>query len=149
MKTRREALTTALAGTTLLGAGTFATGAQAWTRAAFEAKSVQDAVRALGGGPLAESREVTISGPEISENGAVVPIAIGTTLAGAKQLALLVEKNPGVLVAVFNLSDAIEPSFSTRAKMSESSMAYAVAITRDGKAFFARREIKVTLGGCG
>ena len=39
-------------------------------------------------------------------------------------------------------------SFATRAKMSESCDVIAVAITQDGKAFFAKREVKVTLGGC-
>ena len=52
-------------------------------------------------------------------------------------------------MAVFQLHPALEPSMSTRAKMSQSSDVYAVAIGADGKAFFARREIKVTLGGCG
>jgi sulfur-oxidizing protein SoxY len=38
---------------------------------------------------------------------------------------------------------------STRAKMGQSSDVYAVAITADGKALFAKKEVKVTLGGCG
>ena len=59
------------------------------------------------------------------------------------------EKNPSTLVALFHMSDAIEPSFSTRAKMGQSSDVYAVAIMADGKALFAKKEVKVTLGGCG
>ena len=90
-----------------------------------------------------------MQGPDIAENGAVVPIGAATTLAGIKQLALLVEKNPNVLVAVFNLNDQLEPNFATRAKMGQSSDVYAVAIANDGKAYFAKKEIKVTLGGCG
>jgi sulfur-oxidizing protein SoxY len=47
------------------------------------------------------------------------------------------------------VTDAVEANFSTRAKMGQSSDVYAVAITADGKAHFAKKEVKVTLGGCG
>jgi sulfur-oxidizing protein SoxY len=63
--------------------------------------------------------------------------------------ALMVEKNPSTLVAVFNVTENIEPNFLTRAKMGQSSDVYAVAIGNDGKAYYAKKEIKVTLGGCG
>ena len=62
---------------------------------------------------------------------------------------LLVEKNPNALSARFDVTDAVEASFSTRVKMGQTSDVYAVAITNDGKAFYARKEVKVTLGGCG
>lgn len=47
------------------------------------------------------------------------------------------------------MSEGVEPNFSIRAKMGQSSDVYAVAITADGKALFAKKEVKVTLGGCG
>ena len=50
---------------------------------------------------------------------------------------------------MFHVSDAVEASFSTRAKMGQSSDVYAVAIMNDGKALWAKKEVKVTLGGCG
>ena len=151
MQTRRDALKQGLATATVLGSGAlFTAPAHAFNKNAFEAKTVQEAVKALGGsGSLAESKEVTISGPDIAENGAVVPIGAGTSLAGIKQLALMVEKNPNTLVAVFNVSENIEPNFLTRAKMGQSSDVYAIAIANDGKAYYAKKEIKVTLGGCG
>jgi len=61
----------------------------------------------------------------------------------------MVEKNPSALVAMFNVTDSIDAAISTRAKMGQSSDVYAVAITNDGKALFAKKEVKVTLGGCG
>jgi sulfur-oxidizing protein SoxY len=64
-------------------------------------------------------------------------------------LLLLVEKNPNVLAAVFDITDSIEANVSTRAKMGQSSNVYAVAMMGDGKVLFAGKEIKVTLGGCG
>jgi sulfur-oxidizing protein SoxY len=62
---------------------------------------------------------------------------------------ILVEKNPSVLAASFNVTDAVEPSFNTRVKMGQSSNVYAVALMGDGKVLYGVKEIKVTLGGCG
>ena len=93
--------------------------------------------------------KVTITGPDIAENGAVVPLGVSTSLPNAKRLLLLVEKNPSAMVAMFNVSPEVDANFATRSKMGQSSDVYAVAITNDGKAFFAKKEVKVTLGGCG
>jgi sulfur-oxidizing protein SoxY len=149
--TRRELLrhSAAVAGL-LAGAGLLPTQAQAaWSQAAFEGKTMADAVRALGGGAPVLSKEVSIGGPEIAENGAVVPVTCASTAAGVKRLLLVVEKNPAPLAAVFDITDAIEPSLKTRVKMGQSSNVYAVAILNDGKVLYAAKEIKVTLGGCG
>lgn len=150
MQTRRETLkqSTIVAGL-LAATGLFPQSAFAFNKTAFDAKSVADAVKAFGGGAPAESKDVTITGPDIAENGAVVPLGVSTTLAGVKHLLLMVEKNPNALVAMFNVNEAVEPNFSTRAKMGQSSDVYAVAIMNDGKALFAKKEVKVTLGGCG
>jgi len=64
-------------------------------------------------------------------------------------LLIMVEKNPSSLVAMFHVTDAVDANFSTRAKMGQSSDVYAVAIMNDGKALWAKKEVKVTLGGCG
>lgn len=121
----------------------------AWTKAAFEAKSVAEALKALGGGAAVESKDITLTGPDIAENGAVVPVGCATNLPGVKRMALLVEKNPSVLAAVFDVSDAVDANFSTRVKMSQSSNVFAVAMMGDGRVLFSSKEIKVTLGGCG
>jgi sulfur-oxidizing protein SoxY len=120
-----------------------------WNKAAFDAKTLAEALKALGAGAPVESKDVTITGPDIAENGAVVPIGAATTAAGARRLLLLVEKNPSALAAMFELSDAVEASVSTRVKMGQSSNVYAVAVMGDGKVLYAQKEVKVTLGGCG
>jgi sulfur-oxidizing protein SoxY len=79
----------------------------------------------------------------------VVPIGVSTALPGVKRLLVLVEKNPSVLSAMFDVSDAVDANFSTRVKMGQSSNVYAVAMMGDGKVLFAQKEVKVTLGGCG
>jgi sulfur-oxidizing protein SoxY len=150
MQNRRATLRQSLAVAGLLAsAGFLPREALAFNKAAFEAKNIGDAAKAYGGGAPVESKDVTLTAPDIAENGAVVPMAAATTLANVKHLMLLVDKNPNALVAKFDVSDAVEANFSTRAKMGQTSDVYAVAITRDGKAFFAKKEVKVTLGGCG
>jgi sulfur-oxidizing protein SoxY len=151
MQTRRETLKhSAVVAGLLASTGLFPQFAHAaFNKAAFDAKTVQDAIKAIGPGAIAESKDVTITGPDIAENGAVVPLGASTTLPNVKQLLILVEKNPAVLVAMFNMSDSIDTTVATRAKMGQSSDVYAVAITADGKALFAKKEVKVTLGGCG
>ena len=116
---------------------------------AFDAKSMADALKALGAGAPTPSSEVSVQGPDIAENGAVVPLGASTTLAGVKQVLLLIDKNPSALTALFNVTPDVEPNFSTRAKMGQSSDVYAVAIMNDGRVLYAQKEVKVTLGGCG
>ena len=123
--------------------------AAAYNSAAFEAKTIADLMKSLGAGTPAESKEVTVTGPDIAENGAVVPVGAATALPGVKRMLLLVEKNPSVLTALFDVTDAVDTNFSTRVKMGQSSNVYAVAMMNDGKVLFAQKEVKVTLGGCG
>ena len=150
MQSRRQTLKqTAVVAGLLASTGLFPQFAWAFNKAAFDAKSLQDAIKAYGGGTLTESKDVSITAPDIAENGAVVPLAVSSALPGVKRLLLLVEKNPSALVAMFDVTDIIEPAFSSRAKMGHSSDVYAVAIMADGKALFAKKEVKVTLGGCG
>ena len=154
MTTRRSALTSAakVAGL-LLATGMLPSMVAAQTAGfnakAFDTKSMADLMKALGASAPTESKDVSVTGPEIAENGAVVPIGAATTLTGVKRLLILVEKNPSILSAMFDVSDAVDANFTTRVKMGQSSNVYAVAIMADGKAMFAQREVKVTLGGCG
>jgi len=123
--------------------------AAGYNSAAFDAKSVAEAVKALGANAPVESKDVTITAPDIAENGAVVPVGAATALPGVKRLLLLVEKNPAVLSAAFEVSDAVDANFSTRVKMGQSSNVYAIAVMTDGRLLYAAKEVKVTLGGCG
>ena len=119
-----------------------------WNKAAFETKSLNDAVKALGGAAPTESKDVTITSPDIAENGAVVPFTIASKLPKTESIALLVEKNPNILVASFGIPDGTEPWVNTRAKMGQTSNVIAL-VKADGKFYYASKEVKVTLGGCG
>jgi sulfur-oxidizing protein SoxY len=151
MLNRRQVLShSAQVAALLAGAGLLPTAAQAaYDAKAFDAKTMAELMTALGGSAPTESKDVTITGPDIAENGAVVPVGASTTLPGAKRLMVLVEKNPAMLTAIFDVSDSVEPNFATRVKMGQSSNVYAVAMMKDGKVLYAVKEVKVTLGGCG
>ena len=135
-----------------MAAGLFKPGsawAQAsWNKAAFDTKSLNDAVKAMGGGAAAESKDITITSPDIAENGAVVPFTMASKLPKTEAMALLVEKNPNILAASFNIPDGTEPQVNTRVKMGQTSNVIAL-VKADGKFYYASKEVKVTLGGCG
>lgn len=150
MQSRRKTLQqSAVVAGLLAGTGLFPSYALAFNAPAFDAKNMADAFKGLGLAAPQPSKDVTITAPDIAENGAVVPFAAATTLAGVKQILFLVDKNPTVLIAAFNLTDNVEANVSTRAKMAQTSDVYAVAVLNDGRALFAKKEVKVTLGGCG
>ncbi|NJD87401.1 MAG: thiosulfate oxidation carrier protein SoxY [Betaproteobacteria bacterium] len=132
-------------------AGLFAPGsawAQAWNKAAFETKSMADTVKAMGGAGATESKDIVITSPDIAENGAVVPFTISSRLPKTESIALLVEKNPSVLAANFNIPAGTEAGVTTRVKMGQTSNVTAL-VKADGKFFYTTKEVKVTLGGCG
>ncbi|CAN5125067.1 thiosulfate oxidation carrier protein SoxY [soil metagenome] len=121
----------------------------AYNTPAFDAKTMAELMKALGGSAPVESKDVTITGPDIAENGAVVPVGASTALPGVKRMLLLVEKNPSMLSAMFDVTDAVDANFLTRVKMGQSSNVFAVAMMADGRVLYAAKEVKVTLGGCG
>lgn len=119
-----------------------------WKAGAFEAKTLEDVVKALGGDKFVVSKDVTVSGPDIAENGAVVPVSVSSAAPNTEFIAILVEKNPNPLAANFNIPAGTEPNVSTRVKMGGTSNVHAL-VKADGKWLIATKEIKVTLGGCG
>lgn len=122
--------------------------APGWNKAAFEGKSLAEVVKALGGAAATASSDVMLSAPEIAENGNVVRMGVESKLAGTSMIALLVEKNPALLSASFDVIAGSDASFSTNVKMGQTSNVYALAKVGD-KFFYAVKEVKVTLGGCG
>lgn len=151
MTTRRKALQHgAVVAGILSASGLFPQFAcAAFNKTAFESKNMADAYKALGLATPVENKSVVLQAPDIAENGAVVPIGATCALPGVKQMLFLVEKNPTTLIAVFNLSESVDAALTTRCKMGQSSDVYAVAVMNDGKVFYAKKEVKVTLGGCG
>lgn len=121
----------------------------AWNENAFKAKNLNEAINgAMGGSDATDSDAITVKAPAIAENGAVVPVTVKTSIADVTSIALLVEKNAAPLSAIFHLPEGTLPDVSTRLKMGQTSNVVAV-IKADGKLYSARKEVKVTIGGCG
>ena len=155
MNESRRDLLQASGGATMMvmvaSTGIFTSGnlhAAEWNKAAFDTKNLQDTVKAFGGATAAESKDIAITSPDIAENGAVVPVSVTSKLDKTESIAILVEKNPNALSAAFDIPGGTEPFVSTRVKMGQTSNVFAL-VKADGKYFFATKEIKVTLGGCG
>ncbi|MCS6766898.1 MAG: thiosulfate oxidation carrier protein SoxY [Candidatus Protistobacter heckmanni] len=149
--TRRDTLKAGAAATLLAATGSAASvrAAEAdWNKNAFEAKTVADVLKALGGGSVEKSSAVVLTAPDIAENGAVVPVAVSANILGADQIAILVDKNPNILSGEFTLPAGTEAFVSTRVKMAQTSNVQAW-VRAGGKWYAASKEVKVTIGGCG
>ncbi len=124
-------------------------------RAAFDATSMADALKALGAGsPTAAAADdsgsagIILVAPEIAENGAVVPISATSKIPKTEAIAILTENNPNTLSAYFTLPEGTEAFVSTRVKMAQTS-SVVVLVRADGKFYVASKDVKVTIGGCG
>jgi sulfur-oxidizing protein SoxY len=125
-------------------------GARRLEQAAFDAKTMAEAVKALGGGaPVGEQGRHHHRPGHRRERRRGARGLLHQRCPASSAWRILVEKNPSVLAAVFDVTDAVDANFSTRVKMGQSSNVFAVAIMDDGKVLYAVKEIKVTLGGCG
>ena len=146
--TRRDVLQQGSAFAALVGCGLISAGqAQAAVdNAAFEAKTLADALKLLGS--AADSKELSISSPDIAENGAVVPVSVTSKMANTQEIYILVEKNPQPLAATFTIPEGTDAFVSTRVKMGQSTNVVAI-VKADGKLYSTTKETKVTLGGCG
>lgn len=151
---RRDFLTSSGAAAMALAASSGLTIAHAenaagWNKPAFDSKSLADAAKAMGAtsAPV-ESKELILQAPEIAENGSVVRVGAQSNLPNTTQISFVVEKNPSALAAMFDIPAGTDANVSTNIKMGQSSNVYALAKAGD-KFFYAVKEVKVTLGGCG
>lgn len=119
-----------------------------WNKAAFEMKTLPDALKALGASGPANSADIVMRAADIAENGAVVPVGVESKIPGTESISILIDKNPTPLAASFGIPAGTEPSVTTRVKMGQTADVYAL-VKANGKFYVAKKEIKVTLGGCG
>ena len=134
-----------------VGAGLLVPGSvlAAWPEKAFKAKAMPEMLQELmGAGAAEESGDIKIKAPDIAENGAVVPVTITTSIAGVESIALIAVNNPAPLIASYDLGEGAEGFVSTRIKMGKSGDVVAV-VKSGGKLYSAKKEVKVTIGGCG
>ena len=109
--------------------------------------AVDAAIKNFAGG-MPTAGGVDIIAPEIAENGNTVPIEVSAV--GATSIMLLAAGNPNPGVGTFHITKMNpESRASTRIRLAKTQDVVAVAKMADGSTAMARREIKVTIGGCG
>ena len=123
----------------------------AWPKSAFDAKSIDDAMKSLNGsaaGSATNSTDITVEAPDIAENGAVVSVTIKTTIKNTEQISVFVPANANALCASYILTSATDGFVTGRIKMRKTSDVIAM-VNAGGKLYTAKKPVKVTLGGCG
>ncbi len=115
---------------------------------AFKQKSDADAIKALYGKTAEASDKIKLDAPEIAENGAVVPIAVTTTLSDVASISFFVSENPNALAASYVIPASTVPAVANRLKMAKTCNVIAI-VESGGKLYSATKEVKVTVGGCG
>ncbi len=110
--------------------------------------AAEDAIAAFTGGADVADGGVTLTAPEIAENGNTVPIEVSAP--GAAAILIVAAGNPEPGVATFNFGPlAAEQAASTRIRLAGTQDVIAVAKMADGSFAKASATVKVTIGGCG
>jgi sulfur-oxidizing protein SoxY len=147
---RREVLASAgagLAAITALGAAPRA--------ATASAEDVRAALGKLIGDKTPQEGRIDIKLPEIAENGNTVPLTVSVESPMSdsdyvKAVHVFAEGNPRPDVATFRFTPRSGRALaSTRMRLAKSQDVVAVAEMSDGSVFMAKRQVKVTIGGCG
>jgi len=137
-----------LADMTLLIGQALAADVKGWPAEAFKQKNEADVLKALYGKTATASDKIALDAPEIAENGAVVPIAVKSSLPKVTAIAILIPHNPYTLTAAYKIPEGTEAMVANRLKMAKTSKVIAV-VESDGKLYTASKTVKVTVGGCG
>ena len=111
-------------------------------------EQVQEQISKLAGGADVTDGKVTVTVPQIAENGNTVPIEVDAP--GAEAVMLLAAGNPSPDVCTFNFGPlAGSQAASTRIRLAGEQDVIAIARMPDGTFKQARQNVRVTIGGCG
>jgi len=120
-------------------------------------ESVEDAIKRLfGGKPMRDgAAAVKLDVPLIAENGAVVPISVSvespmTPTNYVKHIYVVADKNRIPVVTRVTLAPEAGRAFvGANIRLGESGDVRAIVEQSDGTLLAVKREVKVTVGGCG
>ncbi len=107
------------------------------------------------GADVTEGGAITLTAPEIAENGNSVPISVSvdspmTKDAYVESVVIYAELNPNPQVATFHFTPANGVAkASIRMRLAKTQNVIAVAKMSDGSIFSDTKNVKVTIGGCG
>lgn len=108
----------------------------------------EDLIAAFTGGAEVGEGDITLTAPEIAENGNTVPIEVSS--GSATEIMVLAMGNPTPAVATFKFGKlAASRAASTRIRLAGTQDVVAIAKLEDGSFVQASSTVKVTIGGCG
>jgi len=112
--------------------------------------------RLFAGRPIKDGASVIkLDAPLIAENGAVVPVMIEvdvpmTAQSYVKAIYVISDKNRRPMNVKFGLTPAMGQAYvGTNLRLGETTDVRAVVEMSDGSLLQTKREVKVTVGGCG
>lgn len=140
----------------VLGAGATALVGGTWAgMGTAHAAAAADAIKKITGGAAVTEGKVTVKLPEIAENGNTVPYTFSvespmTDKDYVKTVHVLATGNPSPLVASYTFTPASgKAQVSSRMRMAKTQDVMVIAEMSDGKFMSGKKNVKVTIGGCG
>ena len=120
------------------------TNAKAW-----DAEKSPEAIKAMfGDGKLNPTDKIKMTAPKLAENGGSIPIRLKSDL-DIETIAFFQDANPRSATVVFSVPEGQKVNYSFRVKMRQTAYVTVVAKTKDGKLHTLKKEIDVSIGGCG
>jgi sulfur-oxidizing protein SoxY len=120
-----------------------------------DATATEKKIMEFTGGKTPQSGKVSLTAPEIAENGNTVPISVAvesdmSDKSYVESVLILADGNPNPNVARFNFTPMSgEAAASTRMRLAKTQNVIAVAKMNDGSVYMQSKQVKVTIGGCG
>jgi len=118
-------------------------------------RSIDEALKKVLGDAKPAESGITLEIPEIAENGNTVPftLAVDSPMTDAnhvKAVHVFASGNPQVGVASYVFTPAAgKAAVSSRMRLARTQDIIVVAELSDGKFLLGKRNVKVTIGGCG
>ncbi len=137
------------------GAAAFAVGGMRAVPAFAAAEETDKAIMAFTGGKTPETGRITLTAPEIAENGNTVPISVSVDSAMegddlVESVLIVADGNPNPAVATFHFTAMSgEAAATSRMRLAQTQNVIAVARMADGSVYMDKKLVKVTIGGCG
>lgn len=137
------------------GAAVFAMAGSNTAPAFANVEETEKRIAEFAGGKTPETGKLTLTAPEIAENGNTVPISVEVESAMSgddlvESVMILADGNPNPDVATFNFTEASGvAAATTRMRLAKTQNVLALARMKDGTVYMDKKEVKVTIGGCG
>ena len=119
------------------------------------AATPEEAIAAFTGGKEIKPGKIKLTAPEIAENGNTVPVSVEVDSPMTRDeyvlaVFLVAPANPRPEVAVFKFTPMSgRARASTRIRLGKTQDVTAIAKMSDGSFYMDKKQVKVTIGGCG